>query len=609
MARGARARAMARAETTGKAGVSLLDGWSARRVRLMNRRQARLSTQVWPAETGFASQPVPRGLGRYAGGKHLLAGRFVFAGQHLEAPGVSVWKLPEGGPGFEAALHAFAWLDDLAAVGDGSARLRAQTWLSDWIARYGAGQGPGWTPDITGRRVINWLHHGLFLLAGQDPAAVEIYFTALVRQTHFLARRWPAAPPGLRRFEALTGLLYAGLSLTGMAEHVAPACDGLARDCDAHIDSDGGIASRNPEELLEVFTLLTWAATALREAGRAPAPAHVAAIERIAPTLRSLRQADGGLARFHGGGRGADGQLDQALAVSGVRAGARRGTAMGYARLAAGRTTVIVDAAAPPAGAASRAAHASTLAFELTSGRRPVIVNCGAGAPFGPEWRRAGRATASHSTLSVEGYSSSRLGHARRITGSLEGEMLAECPTEVTLARDEMPQGAGLLLSHDGYARTHGLVHVRRLDLSLDGRALMGEDSLTTMTPAQRRQFDRAVEHSGLDGVAVAVRFHLHPDVDATLDMGGKAVSLMLRSGEVWVFRAEGAPLALAPSVHLEKGRPRPRPAQQIVLSLLQRQPSSQFIWTLSKAQDSPVGIRDFAPDDDEDRAVPPEGE
>ena len=41
--------------------------------------------------------------------------------------------------------------------------------------------------------------------------------------------------------------------------------------------------------------------------------------------------------------------------------------------------------------------------------------------------------------------------------------------------------------------------------------------------------------------------------------MNGTAVSLTLRSGEIWVLRADGAALALAPSVYLEKGRVKPR--------------------------------------------------
>jgi len=67
--------------------------------------------------------------------------------------------------------------------------------------------------------------------------------------------------------EALTGLIYAGLSLEGMDKHVGSAVRALAKDCVAQVDSQGGIPTRNPEELLEVFTLLTWASAALTEAG------------------------------------------------------------------------------------------------------------------------------------------------------------------------------------------------------------------------------------------------------------------------------------------------------------------------------------------------------
>ena len=85
----------------------------------------------------------------------------------------------------------------------------------------------------------------------------------------------------------------------------------------------------------------------------------MAAIERIAPTLRTLRHTDGGLARFHGGGRGAEGWLDHALSTSKIKTRQPDGLSMGYARLSAGRTSVIIDASAPPGGPASVNAHAS----------------------------------------------------------------------------------------------------------------------------------------------------------------------------------------------------------------------------------------------------------
>ena len=563
----------------------------------MNRWQARRSARG-RSVSAFLSQPEPRTIGSFAKGRQLVAGNFLFAGSHVQDPNQTIWRLPDQSQAFQDEVHGFAWLDDLAAVGDLSARQRAQSWLAEWIELYGKGAGPGWSPDLTGRRLIRWINHAIFLLNAQSSAYSKAYYRSLGQQTIFLSRRWRSASPGLPRFEALAGLIYAGIALEGMEDRVEPAIKALARECDSQVDAEGGIPTRNPEELLEVFTLLNWSASALAEAGRMPAKAHLAAIERIAPTLRALRHSDGGLGRFHGGGRGQAGRLDHALATSGVKSRAPAGLSMGFARLHGGRTSVIIDAARPPTGPSSYNAHASTLAFELTSGRRPLVVNCGSGASFGPDWRRAGRATPSHSTLGIEGYSSSRLG-PRCEVGGLAREVLADTPSEVRVQFLPEREFQGIIAGHDGYLSTHGLTHIRRLDLSHSGRSLAGEDTLAAIDKRDEARFEKALDRSRLQGIAFHIRLHLHPDVDATLDLGGSAVSMALKSGEIWVFRHDGtAKLSLDPSVYLEKGRLKPRAAKQVVLTGVTVEYATRICWTLAKAQDTPNSVRDLGRDD-----------
>src|SRR6056297_1098788 len=383
-----------------------LDAAKRAQTRLLDRVHARLSARVRPA-TAFVGQPEPRAVGSYARGRQLTAGNLLFAGHLVEAPGAILWDIPPPDDIFLEELYGFHWLDDMASVGDPVTRKTAQAWLFEWITRYGNGSGPGWTAELAGRRVIRWLHHAFFVLGGSTPEQSRAFFRSIAQQTIFLNRRWHSACPGLPRFEALTGLISAGLSLQGMEAQADPAIKALGQECERQINEGGGVSTRNPEELMEVCTLLIWARDALQETARAPEPAHIHAIAKIVPTLRALRHCDGGLARFHGGGRGLEGRLDAALAASGDR---RRPdlarTHMGFARLSAGRTSLIFDAAAPPEGRASADAHASTLGLELTSGRRPLIVGCGSGAPFGAAWRRAGRATPSHSVIGLDGYSS-----------------------------------------------------------------------------------------------------------------------------------------------------------------------------------------------------------
>lgn len=574
-------------------------GLGTSRERLAN-RYAAWAAQRAKAVQGFARPPEPRSMGLFARGKQMLAGNLLLAGHLVETGHRLIWDIPSPDAGFTAEIQGFTWLDDLAALGTLPARDLAQAWTREWIARDGRGKGAGWTPELTGRRVIRWIHHASFTLREINPADAKLFFGSLAQQAAFLARRAQYAAPGLPRFEALIGQLYAGVYLQEQSALTGPALMALAADCDAQIGIEGEIASRNPEELLEVLTLLSWALRACADAGLdAPDPV-LTAIDRIAPCLKTLRHADGELARFHGGGAGADGRLDHALSTSAVaRPSGHLSFSMGFARLSGGRTSLILDAAAPPKGPASATAHASTGAFELTSGRRPLIINCGSGAPFGPDWYLAGRATQSHSALTITGWSSSRFGR-----GSARGRL--EDRAEVTALEIEPETseeaGAHLLLAHNGWINSHGLSAERELMLSADGRKLTAIDSLIAREPAELKRFAAALSRQSKDtntGIPFTIRFHLHPEVDATLDLGGSAVSMQLRSGEIWVLRHDGqAHLSLESSASLEKGRLKPRPTLQIVLSAQASSPETRIGWTLAKAQDTPLAIRDLDRDD-----------
>ena len=228
-----------------------------------------------------------------------------------------------------------------------------------------------------------------------------------------------------------------------------------------------------------------------------PQRPHLLAIERIAPTLRALAPCRWRVWRgFTAAGAGWKGGWIRRWRRPGCGPRRSRGLAMGYSRLSAGRTSVMVDAAPRPTPRFSYNAHASTLALELTSGRRPIIVNCGSGADFGAEWRRAGRATPSHSApWRSKGISSSRFA-PHGVAGDSRGDLLVDGPREVRVQQSAGLDGFSMLATHDGYAPTHGLLHVRRLDLSLDGRYLRGEDTLGALSETDRITFEAADERA-----------------------------------------------------------------------------------------------------------------
>ena len=544
-----------------------------------------LRRAVWSKPViGLVSAPEPRTIGSFERGQQLVSGRVLITGHIMDLGDGSVWSLPPPSDLFAAELHGFGWLDDLAAFGDQGAKTKAQAWVLEWISGFGMGKGPGWSADLTGRRLIRWINHSSFFLNQLSKPKKSIICHSMALQTLLLVRSWHQTPPGRARFEALCGLVCATQFLAGMGQLLGPALTALELECQTQIDAEGFINSRNPEELLDVFSLLTWVKQTL-DMTKTPVPDILTdRVAHIAPVLRCLRHGDGTLARFHGGGQGSEHILDQALAISGVRPSVPQDRAMGFARLNAGATSLIMDVAAPPLGPARFSAHASTCAFELSVGRNRLVVNCGSGLSFGDDWQIASRSTASHATAGIEGLSSSRFSHTK--TGYFQA--LKETPKIVSVQKTEAFDGVRLHVNHNGYQASHGLIHARTLDLPVDGKGLVGEDELYAPGSGDIKRLDAMREKSS-DALQYSVRFHLHPDVVPSLEFDGNAVLLTLVNGDVWVFRHQGAnQLLLEDSVYFEEGRLHPRPTAQITLVGEIKEITTRVRWSLAKASENP---------------------
>ncbi|MBL4873047.1 MAG: heparinase II/III-family protein, partial [Rhodobacteraceae bacterium] len=259
--------------------------------------------------------------------------------------------------------------------------------------------------------------------------------------------------------------------------------------------------------------------------------------------------------------------------------------AMGYDRLTAARITLLVDCAEPPALPVSHHGHASTLAFEMSSGRHPIVVNCGAGQKFSAVWERKCRATVSHNTVAIEKISSSRIAPSGVVSKTF-GERLLDTPANVTRSRKADQQGNWLLATHDGYASDYGLIHQRRIFLSPDGREFRGQDSLTATSDKERKIFKNAIAAVPSLGVAYVAHFHLHPDVKTKLSDDNKSVALQLPNKEIWVFRHEGGLLTLESSVFLDQWRHKPRATKQIVVSSRVLDYSDRITWIFKRVKD-----------------------
>lgn len=452
-----------------------------------------------------------------------------------------------------AAAHGFTWLRDLRALGTDAARMRARALVSDWIA---ATQLPpiARRSDVVGARIAAWLGHYDFFAASADDGFRQRLMARLVAEARQLAASLPPEELDTRALTALRGLIAAAVALPDNAAYLTRALRVLPQEINRQVLPDGSHIERSPAQLLVTLQELTEIRALLQSVQVQPPPQLVTAIERMAPALRCLRHGDGGLALFNGTKEEIPALIDLALAQ--VGRGGRPAMTLpdgGFHRLQAGRSVVIVDCGAPPGPKVDRYAHAGTLSFELSIGRERLIVNCGAAPAAGAEWRDATRVTAAHSTLVIADTNSSEL----------RPDGLGRRPEHVLPQRQEANGAHWLEVSHDGYLRPFGATHRRRLYVAESGEDIRGEDVVEAATPQPW-----------------VVRFHLHPDVDASLQQDGEAVLLRLPSGSGWRLRADGAQMALDESIYL--GGPEPRRSEQVVLTGHQDGPQ-QVKWAITK--------------------------
>jgi uncharacterized heparinase superfamily protein len=487
----------------------------------------------------------------------IYAGRFAFAGKVVICDRRSPFEMTPPSDEWAVMLLSFSWLRHLRAAESAITRANSRSLIDDWINLQGGWHPVGWRLDILSRRVICWLSQAPFVLQDADARFYRRFIRSLSRQVRYLRRTLKESRDGLPRLQAVIALNYATLCIQGQSGALRANARRLIDELRSQILPDGGHVSRNPGALIELLADLLPLRQLFSARNLQPPQALNNAIDRMMPMLRFFRHADGNFAQFNGMGPTPVDLLATVLAYDDARgAPVSNAPHSGYQRMDAGSTALLMDTGRPPPMALSQEAHAGCLSFELSWKQHRLVVNCGLPAVNKENWRQVARATAAHSTATLNDKSSCRFLESGPIRRLLSGTPIVSGPREVPIEREEGAGGIHLRASHDGYASDYGLIHTRALRLSPDGRALDGEDSFTP-----------AVGRTAGAGTAdeYAIRFHLHPAVKASRLSDGRGVILLLPDREVWTFATLADAVEIEESVFL-CGTDGPRRTAQIVI-------------------------------------------
>ena len=417
-------------------------------------------------------------FGRAEAGERLIGGRYDFAGRVVALEGSeSPWSAKDPTPGWLIAAHSFEWLADLASVGGRRAEETAQGLFDAWLREAGFHYDPLiWRDDVVARRLrALLLHAGLFL--PQESARRSAAQRAVVAHGHWLARRIESMTPGTTQLRAAIAVAELSLAAASWRDQRAAVAAMVDDALSAGILADGCPVSRNPEDALTLLAQTRLLLSGYEREGAAPPPLLEAAVEALGLAVRFFRVADGGLPLFHGAAERADGRVELELGRRRLPHVAPQSMSEGrFERISGGRVTVMIDVGAAPTGPAAETGAAAMLGFEMTAGRRRLVVNSGSAAHLDPDLALTARSESAHSALTFNDSPFSQIEppasppeahHAPRLAG----------PVGAAGERTQEKNGVWVVGGHEGYLAEYGVQVSRRLFLSADGGDFRGEDS------------------------------------------------------------------------------------------------------------------------------------
>lgn len=452
--------------------------------------------------------------------------------------------------------HYFGWLRDMREFGGSQSRTLARRFILEWIA-----QNQRWTSEIWHPQLLSWRLRTLVLTWGWFGASAstsqqQMVANAMLAHLTILKKDWRAITDGNARIEAITAIILATAFLDAETDPTNWADTLIVESLDL-ILSDGCHVSRQPDLHIKLLKTLIEARLGLS--------AMISRQENTTTVLRDLLTSlDDSIARMGAVGRmwrHASGKMMNILGSREIdldqlndvldRAGpkgriANHASDSGFIRMASGRSVLLMNTgpapwALPRVIAAGGKPDAGALALEFSNGQNRIIMNAGQQKSFFtelPDLAKALAGTAAFSTLSIDRMNSSDV-EARDVPSDIKGRYASADSAEIG------PASGGLLAEakHNGYEKTHGLLHQRRVYLSTGGNDLRGEDIIL---------YTGAPGHIPSEAV---IRFHINPKIKAQMSIGGDVILRLPGNAAPWIFKAKGGSLSVEDSVILgEKG-------------------------------------------------------
>lgn len=483
-------------------------------------------------------------------GSKILKRRFDLAGCSIEMPGHITWLAEDASAGWHEQFYSFRWLRDIA----GSKKHReaasfSREFINGFILESDGLPSIAWEPKVVATRLALWMEHLELILDGSSRAFRQRFTRSVIRHAVLLRSHLESHSGGEDVLLAIWGVAACAERFRPLRFLLPLACDKLTAWLALSIREDGMCRSGTPgDQLAQLQTLIDLRSILPNDALIYADLAKT--IMKMGTMLRFSCHGDGRLALFGGTVMQDAALINKVLERSHAQGDLPLTATGGLCRLQRQQSYIFLMAAY---GGGGRNSFSGPLAMEFGEGTERIVVNCGAYFGNDPMWANAVKATAAHSTLSLEDGAPAASENYHSAAPRLESL--------------ERPDGPMLRASLEA---APGIIHSRMLVLQEDGGRLSGKDQITC-------QFKDAAQ------VKSVLRFHLHPDIRCQ-KTGVQGLLLASVSGKKWAFSVQSPEVSMTVEESVFLGyKGKPQRTLQIVLHPTLSEGMTEVSWGFAK--------------------------
>ena len=499
----------------------------------------------WQISGHFPSQPFHRPIDPWKG--NLQNGHFVYK-EHPKDLSLNYWQSLE-------------WLRDLRELKNENARLKSRELYQKWIDENSKWSPESWTPYLTSKRLSNTiLCYGSFADTGGNDFQDGLLKIFAI-QARCLELDLRLISSGHNKISALVGIIAGRVCLTPVKSEIVKAIRLIIDEIKKYINSEGMHISRQPQ--LQIETLRTLVEVRSLALSSTPSERNVLdeLIYKMTTSAKIYCHNDGSIGNFNGACNFSLEKINETISKTefSVRNSSRI-SKDGMAKIISKNSSILLDCGNVKRNWPNW--QAGTLSFEFCHGKQLIIINSGY-LSNNPNWSKALKGTFAHSTLTIDNRNSSSINF---------GNNFIQTAKIVESYIQKVEDGILVFGKHNGYFKSHGIYHERKILINKDGNAIIGEDTLS---------------HNGNPGLIAIegiLRFHIHPSVKAS-KLLSENVLLKTTSGLAWIFKSNSAGLKIEDSIYITDSKPVKCQQIVIVFSLknLQNSGSLKFNWELFK--------------------------